>query len=349
MFIDLRSDTFTWPSLEMRQRMAAAEVGDDYYGEDASVNRLEAYCRELFGKEAALFTTSGMLSNQLAIAAQVSAGNEVVTGYTYHVNLFESAQFAAYAHVVINGRESSNGVLSVEEVQRAIESKPRDLPYSQVELISIENTLGSHQGRVFPFEEIERLRAFSQARGIRLHMDGARLFNAHVAAGIPLHLYASMVDTLSVCFSKGLGAPFGSMLMGPREVIDRARRLRVWHGSGFHQIGIYADAAYFAITHHLSQLAEDHRLAKLLAERLAMTDGSGDDLDLVETNMVVLDCTRLGADAREFKRRCQESGLLVTVFPPNFIRLTLNRNIDEPQTLQAANILASVCEELRRA
>lgn len=344
--IDLRSDTFTLPSPEMRSHMAQAEVGDDYYGEDKSANRLEGYCRELFGKEAALFTTSGMLANQLAVASQVTRGNEFVTEYNYHINLYESAQYASLAQVILNGRETDDGVLRVEDVRRAIDSKPRENTYAQVELVSIENTINSRQGKVFPFDEIRRLRAFTQERGIRLHMDGARLLHAHVATGVALDAYAREVDTLGVCFSKSLGAPFGSVLMGPKEVIDRARRLRVWYGSGFHQIGIYAEAAYFALTMQFGRLREDHRLTKLLAERLALDPHLGVRPERVETNMVFIDLAGAGVGAEEFERRCREKGLLSLVFPPNKLRLVVCRNVTEADVLRAADILRAVGREV---
>lgn len=344
--IDLRSDTFTLPSPEMRERIARAEVGDDYYGEDESVNRLEDYCKELFGKEDALFTTSGMLANQLAVLSQVGRGNEVVTEYNYHINLYESAQHAAFCHVVLNGRETRDGVLRAVDVARAIASKPRESTYAQVELVSIENTINSRQGKIFPLDEIKALRDFTRQRGIRLHMDGARLFHSHVATGIPLGDYAREVDTLSVCFSKSLGAPFGSMLFGNREVIREARRFRVWHGSGFHQIGMYAEAAYFALTRQLGRLAEDHRLTKLLAEELARLPELGVAPAEVETNMIYLNLPGPGLDAAEFAARCEEKGLRVLVAPVGMIRLVVSRNVREADVRKAAEILIEVSLEL---
>jgi threonine aldolase len=340
--IDLRSDTFTLPSAEMRAHMAQAEVGDDYYGEDKSVNRLEDYCREVFGKEAAIFTTSGMLANQLAVISQTTPGNEFVTEYNYHINLYESAQYASFCHVVVNGRETADGVLRVEDVRRALDSKPRESTYAQVELVTIENTINSRQGKIFPFDEIQRLRVFTKDRGLRLHMDGARLLHAHIATGIPLDAYAREVDTLGICFSKSLGAPFGSILMGSKDVIDKARRYRVWYGSGFHQIGIYAEAAYFALTRQLPQLYEDHRLTKLLAERLASQSNLDVRPERVETNMIFIDLAKTGVDAEDFVRRCGERGLLVLVFPPNKIRLVVNRNVTEDGIFRAADILSTV-------
>ena len=342
--IDLRSDTFTQPTPAMREHISRAEVGDDYYGEDKSANRLEDYCKELFHKEAAIFTTSGMLSNQVAVASQVTPGNEVVTEYNYHLNLYESAQYASLCGVLINGRETKDGVLRVADVETAIASKPRENVYAQVELIAVENTINHRQGKIFPFEELEALRVFSARKGMRLHLDGARLFHAHVVNGIPLHVYAQQADTVNVCFSKGLGAPFGSMLLGPREVIEKARRLRVWYGSGFHQIGIYAEAAYYALTHHLESLAEDHRLTRLLAEELARRTDLGIDPQAVETNMIFIDLDALSCDADEFETRCRDEGLLLLGFPPRMVRLVICRNVNESDVLRAAEILARVTD-----
>lgn len=344
--IDLRSDTFTLPTAEMREHIAGAEVGDDYYGEDESVNRLENYCKELFGKEDAIFTTSGMLANQLGVISQTSRGNEVVTEYNYHINLYESAQHATFCHVVMNGRETADGVLRVADVERAVKSKPREATYAQVDLVSIENTINHRQGKVFPFDELKNLRAYTRREGIYLHMDGARIFHAHIVTGIPLDAYASEVDTLSVCFSKGLGAPFGSMLLGRRDVIERARRFRVWYGSGFHQIGIYAEAAHFALTRQLDSLAEDHRLTRLLAERLSELPALAPDLSAVETNMIFINLAPLGLDVDDFEKRCRQRGLLLCGFPPQMVRLVVNRNVNEAEVREAAEILLRVGSEL---
>jgi threonine aldolase len=344
--IDLRSDTFTLPSVQMREQIASSEVGDDYYGEDKSVNRLQDYCKVLFDKEDALFTTSGMLANQLAVMTQVPRGNEFVTEYNYHINLYESAQHAAFCQVVINGRETEDGILRVTDVKRAVESKPRASTYAQVALVSIENTINSRQGKVFPFDEIKKLRHYTSSRGIRLHMDGARLFHSHIVTGIPLADYAKQVDSLSVCFSKGLGAPFGSMLLGAKETIETARRYRVWHGSGFHQIGFYAEAAHFALTQQFDRLAEDHRLTKLLAAKLAELPELCVEPETVETNMIFIDMSPIGLDANEVETRCLDRGLLLQVFPPNMIRMVVNRNVNEQDVLKGAEIFRQVSSKL---
>ena len=344
--IDLRSDTFTLPTSEMREHIAHAEVGDDYYGEDRSVNRLEDYCKELFGKEDAIFTTSGMLANQLAVITQVERGNEVITEFNYHINLYESAQHASFCHVILNCRETSDGILRVDDVARAIDSKPRESVYAQAQLVSIENTINHRQGKIFPLDEIKNLRNYTRQHGLHLHMDGARIFHSHIVTGIALDAYAREVDTLGVCFSKGLGAPFGSMLLGPREIIEKARRYRVWYGSGFHQIGIYAEAAHFALTHHLESLAEDHRLAKLLAEKLSHHPELGVDPASVETNMIFIDLGGLGLDVTEFETKCRERGLFLLAFPPKMVRLVVCRNVNESEVCKAAEILTEVSAEL---
>jgi threonine aldolase len=338
--IDLRSDTFSLPSKEIRESIAMAEVGDDYYGEDKSAAHLESYCSELFGKEAALFTTSGMLANQLAVALQVTRGNEVVTEYRYHLNLFESAQYAALCHVVLNPRVTEDGVLRAEDVEKAMASKPREAQYAQVQLVAIENPIGSQQGKIFPLEDLRHLRRFTAERKIHLHMDGARIFNAHVATRIPLRDYAREADTLTVCFSKGLGAPFGSMFLGNREIIQAARRLRMWYGSGFHQIGFCAEAAYFALTHQMDRIAEDHRLAQLLAG-LLREEGLPVDRRPVETNMIYLDFSTSGVNPDHFVLRCKKAGLLVLAYPPCYVRLVVCRNVNEQNIRKAAEILVN--------
>lgn len=340
--IDLRSDTLTLPSAEMRWDLRDAAVGDDYYQEDPTVNRLEDCCCELFRTEAALFVPTGMLANQLAIATQVARGAEFITEYGYHVNLFESAQYASLCHVVLNGWRTADGVLRPSDVEQAIASKPRDAIYAQPQLVSIENTINSRQGKVFPLAVIEALRTLTRDRGLRLHLDGARIFNAHVATAIPLAEYAARVDTLTACFSKSLGAPFGSMLLGPRDVIDRARRLRVWYGAGVHQIGLVARAALFALTRHLPLLAEDHRRTTLLAEQIAACTDLGVRPAEVETNAIFLDFSTRPAAAAEFERQCYARGLRVALFTAGRVRLMVSRNVDDDDIRKAASIIIEV-------
>lgn len=326
----------------MRAQLAEAPVGDDYYGEDPSASKLESRCNELFGVEASLFCTSGMLANQLAVQAQTSRGDEVITGYGYHLNQYESAQHAAFSGVVLNGRETPDGVLRPEDVLRAIESKPRDAIYAQARLVTVENTISSQQGKVLPLAELHRLRDFTRAHGLRLHLDGARLLNAHIATGTPLAEWAREADTVSVCFSKGLGAPVGSILMGDKVTIDRARQLRMWHGSGFHQIGWCASAALYALENQLGDLAEDHRLARRLAEKLFEHRAFGVHPDKVETNMVFLETSEWGHPAIELEKRCGAAGVLAFAIAPRIVRLVVCRNVKEAEIDRAAEILVEL-------
>jgi threonine aldolase len=344
--IDLRSDTVTTPTPFMREVIFHAEVGDDAYGEDKEVNRLQDYCKELFQVESALFVTSGMLGNRLAILSQTSPGDEVVTDYSYHINFFDSAAAASICQVVLNTRYTEKGILTPEEVQRALDSKPRYHHFAQVKLVSIENSINGWAGKIFPFDDIKQLKSYTQKKDIRLHLDGARLFNAHVETQIPLSEYARYADTISVCFSKGLGAPFGSMLMGKNEIIEKAKRYKVWLGSGVHQIGFYAKAALYALQNNIESLKQDHTLAQLLAEKLKTISELTLESSSVETNMVQFSLTKSDSDCGDFLRRCHEKGLLLFPWLPRKIRAVVHRPLNEKDILKAVQIIQDVIREM---
>lgn len=338
--IDLRSDTVTKPCDQMRAYMAEAPVGDDAYGEDESVNLLQEYCKQLFQTEDALFVTSGMMANRLAFLSQTNPGDEVITDYSYHVNFFDSAPMAFIAKVVMNAWHSPDGILRVDHIEQAIPSKQRYEYFAQPTLISIENSINGWAGKIFPFTVLQDISRYARTNGISLHLDGARLFNAHVETGIPLAQYASCTDTLSICFSKGLGAPYGSMLMGKRQTIQKARRFRIWLGGGVHQAGMQAAAAYYALTHNLDALKKDHELARyfgrLLREmpELTLTD--------VETNMVQI--TLQGIDSSVFLIQCAKQGLLLFPWVPGVIRAVIHRHITPQDLEQAAFIIKKAIE-----
>ena len=344
--IDLRSDTVTTPTSHMRAFLAKAEVGDDAYGEDKSVNRLQDYCKELFQVEAALFVTSGMLGNRLAVMTQTSPGDEVITEYSYHINFFDSAATASICHVVLNTRHTSDGILTIQEIEKTLNSKPRYHHFAQVKLVTIENTINGYAGKIFPFDEIKGLRDFTQKQNIFLHLDGARLFNAHVETKISLSEYAAHVDTLSVCVSKGLGAPFGSILMGKKDLIERAKKLRGWLGSGVHQMGIYASAAQYALENNISSLKEDHILAQLLAEKLKDIGEITIEPKPIETNMVQFNIEKLGVKSEEFLKRCQEKRLLLFPWLPSKIRAVLHRPLTDKHIIQASQTIKQVIFEI---
>jgi threonine aldolase len=337
--INLRSDTVTQPTDEMRETIARAPVGDDAYGEDKSVNRLQDYCKELFNVEDALFSTSGMLSNRLAILTQTSPGDEVVLDYNYHINLFDSAAAAAVCHVLLNNRYTENGILTVEDVESALNSKPRYHYFSQLKLVSIENTINGWVGKIFPMDEIKNLRTYTHQQSMGLHLDGARLFNAHIETNIALADYANQVDTLSFCFSKGLGAPFGSMLLGPKDLIDKARRFRMWLGSGVHQIGFQAAAALYAIENNIPRLKEDHENARLLRDKLSPVDEIILNPNSGETNMIQFRFRDQQIDSSHFIEKCEEQGLLLFPWLPGIVRGVIHNGVTEKNILKATEII----------
>lgn len=347
--IDMRSDTLTKPSEEMREVMRTAIVGDDCYGEDESVNNLEDYCKELFEVEGALFIPSGTMANQIAIKAQVEEGNEIITEANYHINFYESASTAILSRAVLNCVRKKDGIINKGDVKELINSKPRGPLYSKPQLVTIENTINYYQGKTFPIETIKSLYNYTREIGISLHMDGARLFNAHVATGVPLKEYARNVDSLSVCFAKGLGAPYGSMLMGSREFIGSARALRKQFGGGLHQIGMYAVAAQYALDYHLIKIKKDHQLTKEMAVLLNKIPEISINVESIETNMIFININNLTNNTNEFLRLCEEYGLLIFPWLPGLVRIVINRHISKEDIYKATEIIKMVVKKLSRS
>ena len=340
--IDLRSDTVTKPCDKMRSYMVQAPVGDDAYQEDESVNILQDYCKELFQVEDALFVTSGMMANRLAFMSQTKLGDEVITEYSYHVNFFDSAPMSAIAGIVMNPRHCVDGILSASDVEQALNSKQRYDYFAQPRLVSVENSVNGWAGKVFPFETLKSLYRLTQEKRISLHLDGARLFNAHIATGIALDEYSRYADTISVCFSKGLGAPYGSMLMGTKETINKARRFRIWLGGGVHQTGMQAAAAYYAINHNLKRLEEDHQLAQYFAQNLLEIPDIRLNIKTVETNMVQFSLNCALKDSVSFLDCCAEQGLLLFPWTPNVIRAVIHKHISALEIDQAILIIKNI-------
>ncbi len=282
--IDLRSDTVTQPTQAMRAAMAEAPVGDDVYGEDPSVNRLEALAAEMLGTEAALFTASGTQSNLLAVMTHCERGDEYITGQSAHCYRFEGGGAAVLGGVQPQPLDfAANGTLDLGEVARAI--KPDDPHFPRTRLLCLENT---QAGKVLPRGYLEEARAFCRAHELRLHLDGARLFNAAIRLAVPARTIVDGCDSVSVCLSKGLGAPVGSLLCGSRDFVARARRWRKVLGGGMRQAGILAAAGVVALTSNVERLAEDHANARLLAEGLAEITELNLDPTAVQTNMVFI-------------------------------------------------------------
>ncbi|KZW97003.1 low-specificity L-threonine aldolase [Aeromonas veronii] len=283
-YIDLRSDTVTQPTDAMRQAMLHAEVGDDVYGEDPGVNALEAFGARLLGKQAALFVPSGTMSNLLAVMSHCERGEGAILGNAAHIYRYEAQGSAVLGSVALQPLPMQrDGTLAFDDIKVAL--APDDAHFVQTRLICLENT---HNGKVLPLSYLQEMGAFVAERGLKLHLDGARLFNAAVASETPVEVIAAPFDSISICLSKGLGAPVGSLLVGSHDFIARARRLRKMLGGGMRQAGILAQAGLFALEQHVTRLADDHRRAKRLAEGLAALPGIELDLSLVLSNMVFL-------------------------------------------------------------
>ncbi|NBD07846.1 MULTISPECIES: low-specificity L-threonine aldolase [Corallococcus] len=320
--IDFRSDTVTKPTPAMRRLIADAEVGDDVYGEDPTVRRLEERVAERLGLEAAVFVPSGTQANQIAIGAHCRSGDEVLTEEGSHILHYEGGAVPALWGVQPAALPGERGLLKPETVAAAVREDNVHNPRTR--LLSLENTHNRGGGTVWPLERFRAVVEAGRKAGLAVHLDGARLFNAEVAAGRPASEWASLTDSTSVCFSKGLGAPVGSALAGRADVIREARRLRKRLGGGMRQAGILAAAALYALEHHVERLAEDHANARRLAEGLAQVPGVKVDLSRVETNMVFADLVRPAAEASALLLK---QGVLANPTGPHSIRLVCHLDV----------------------
>ncbi len=339
--LDLRSDTVTRPTPAMRAAMAAAEVGDDVYGEDPTVNALEREVAELLGHEAGLFTATGSLANQLGIRLLVPPGAELLCDVDAHVVRAELGAAAAFAGITTRTWTSDRGLLDAAQVVSIM--APDAGPHLvSTAAVAVENTHNFGGGTVAPLAEIRRLRALTQDAGVALHLDGARLWNAHVATGVALADYGRLFDTVSVCLSKGLGAPVGSVLVASAERVAAARIWRKRYGGGMRQVGILAAAGRYALAHHLDRLATDHAHARLLADAIAAADPEVVDADRVQTNIVPLDLRRSPLDAPTLAVRAREQGVLVSVLGVRKARLVTHLDASTEGVERAARVLAGL-------
>ncbi|WP_029088708.1 threonine aldolase family protein [Brevibacterium album] len=343
LLADLRSDTLTRPSSEMRQAMAYAEVGDDVYAEDPTVNALEARVAELFGHEAGLFCPSGSMTNMLGVAALVPRGSELLAESRAHVLRAEVGGHAALAGVTSRTWISPDGTLSADAALALAEPGSG---YNQVATgaIAVENTHNFSGGRIADLAELRRLRTLTAERGIRVHMDGARVANAVVASGCSFADQGACADTVSLCLSKGLGAPVGSVLTGDAELIGHARHLRKRYGGGMRQAGILAAAGLYALEHNVDRLAEDHAHAALIAARIAAAVPGTCDPGIVETNIAFISTEGLSVDAVEFARLAAERGVRITPLGAQACRLVTHLDVDTAAAEAAAGVLAELAE-----
>jgi threonine aldolase len=333
--IDLRSDTVTKPSAAMRQAMAAAEVGDDVYGEDPTVNRLQERVAELLGKERALFVPSGTMANQSALKAATQPGDEVICDRGAHVAAFEGGMPAAFSGLMLYLLDCPRGLIAPEQVAAAL--RPADHHYPRSRVVELEITSNRGGGSIYPIEQVRAIVRVAREHGLWLHLDGARLWNASVATGIPPKTWAAEFDAVCVCLSKGLGAPVGSLVAGSADFIDRVHRVRKMLGGGMRQAGLLAAAGLYALDHNRERLADDHANAKRLAQGLADLPAVGLDPADVETNIVIFDL--LGRDAKPLAAECKARGLLIHAIGPRRIRLVTHLDVSRAQCEEALAIL----------
>jgi threonine aldolase len=339
--VDLRSDTVTRPTEKMRAAMAAADVGDDVYGEDPTVAALERRVAELLGHEAGLFTPSGTLANQLGIRLLVPPGAELICETYAHVVRAELGAGAVFSGITTRTWLGERGRVDVPAITELVE--PDAGPYLvSTAAVAVENTHNFGGGSIQPLADLQALRSLADGTGIGLHLDGARLWNAHIATGVPLADYGALFDTVSVCLSKGLGAPVGSVLVASAERITAARAWRKRYGAGMRQVGILAAAGSYALEHQLARLADDHARAARLATAIAAADPTVVDPAHVETNIVSLRLDDARIDAPALAAAAAERGVLVSVLGPRRGRLLTHLDVDDAGVDHAAAVLGEL-------
>lgn len=324
--IDLRSDTVTRPTEAMSKAMAEAEVGDDVFGDDPTINSLQEFAAELLGKEAGLFVPTGSMGNQVSLAALTSPGDEVVCEAGAHFLHYEGGSAAAHLGLMMRPLPGRSGVIDADQVAGAIRAGTEHNLHTAA--VAIENTHNASGGRIFPLDEARAISKVCREAGVAVHLDGARIFNAQAATGTPAKEWAACADTVTFCFSKGLGAPVGSMVCSSRELIAEARRVRKRLGGGMRQAGVLAAAARVALETGPARLAEDHANARLLAEAVAEIHPEAVDLAGVETNMIYLNLKPFSRTADEVSSGLAEDAIVTLGSPTPTMRLVTHRDVD---------------------
>lgn len=335
--LDFRSDTVTRPTPGMRQAMAAAEVGDDVFNEDPTVHRLQDRVAELLDKEAALFVPSGTMSNQIGLRLHCRPGDELICEANCHLYFYEQAGYAQLSGIAARPVLGRYGIIELEQMADLL--RPANIHFVRTRLLCLENTHNRGGGRIQPYELVERLSGWAHANLLRTHLDGARLMNAVIATGIPAARWAAHFDTVSICFSKGLGAPIGSALAGPKDLIAEGLRHRKVLGGGMRQAGVIAAAALYALDHNVDRLAEDHANARRLADGLRDIPRLRLEPETVETNMLFFCVDPALGTAADFAQRLREHGLLMLATAPQTLRAVTHLDVSPADVDCALNIL----------
>ncbi|MDX1623589.1 MAG: low-specificity L-threonine aldolase [Gemmatimonadota bacterium] len=342
---DLRSDTVTRPSDAMLRAMTEAPLGDDVLGDDPTVKRLEATIAERTGKEAGLFFPSGTQANQTAVALHTEPGTEALIEAKAHIFHFEAGAPAALAGVQLHPVETSDGAIRVADLIGMV--RPADAHFPRTRLLCLENTHNGHGGRIYPIAEMEAVAEWARERGIAVHLDGARLFNAIAATGVAAGRWAACADTVSICLSKGLGAPVGTCLVGDAGAIEEARWIRKRLGGGMRQAGILAAAGIFALEENADRLADDHAAARAIAEAVAGLDGIAADPDRVETNIVLIGIEPGGITAADLVDALAEESVAILPVGPTTIRAVLHLDVPEDAAEEVPRRFRAALERIR--
>ncbi len=342
--IDLRSDTVTKPTPAMREAMARAEVGDDVYGEDPTVNRLEERAAEIMGKEAALFVPTGSMGNVIGIKLHTQPGQEVICDDRAHILDWELATHAWFSGVILRAASARDGILRWCDIEPLI--RPEDAFCARSSVVHLEHPHNMGGGTLYPIEELHRICDQAHARGMKVHLDGARIFNAVAASGVPARHIVSKSDTVMFCLSKGLGAPVGSMLAGTKEAIARARVHRKQLGGGMRQAGVLAAAGLVALGQMRDRLAEDHANARLLAEGLAEVPGVSIDPAKVVTNIVIFDIAGTGLPVAEFIERARLDGILISGIGGTRVRAVTHFDVSRQDCERALTVLTFILRQM---
>jgi threonine aldolase len=340
IMIDLRSDTITTPTPAMREFMINAEVGDDVFSEDPTVNSLQNMIAQLLDKEAALFVASGTQGNQISISAHTQPGDEVICDYNAHIFNYECGAPGMLSGVQLHPIIGKYGHPTLEQIMEVV--RPEDDHYPNTKLISLENTHNRAGGTIYPISEIKRISDFARKNGFKLHLDGARLWNASVVTGITLSEYASYFDSVALCFSKGLGAPVGSIVVGSRDFIKKVHYYRKAYGGGMRQIGILAAACIFAVENHFERIHIDHENAKIFAQGLNALPGFDIDMKTVQTNIVIANVYKMKKSAYEIVETLREKGILSIPFSAHKIRFVTHLNISREDIYKSLEIFKQI-------
>lgn len=340
--IDLRSDTVTTPTAAMRQVMAGAQVGDDVLGDEPTVLRLQDKVAALLGKEAALYVPSGTMANLCGICSQTNHGDEIIAHNESHFYFYETGGFAAVAGCSIRFVPGKRGIFGPEVIEPNM--RPVQIHYPRTSLLVIENTHNRGGGSVWPVSQVAAVAAKAHDLGLNVHMDGARLMNACIAQGVEPTAYTEHVDTVSMCFSKGLGAPVGSVIAGDEETIQRAHRYRKMLGGAMRQSGVIAAAAIYALDHHVKRLADDHANAKTFAALLAKVPGITLDASEVETNMVFFDIDPQWGSGKKFAKHLEREGVRMFATGPQRMRAVFHLEVSAEQATRAAEVIGRVLQ-----